>query len=614
MAQTVFEALAESGTIHSAGATWDNAQDGGALTVEAIHLKVGQEDPTSTSDMWVWQGFLKFDTSPIPDGATVSAATLEVYVVDVDTNVSFIVEAHARPWGSLDTSDFMPAWLINASTRAAYTNITSPGEPEAVYEAFNSETLASVIEKATTTQLVLVSTRQKFGDDATAREWVTFAKGGSSNPPRLTVVYNTPPDAPLLTPRTNFDATQAAVFGFTHSDQDGDPQAQYQYRIYRVSDGALVFDSGAVVSASATATLPGGTLANGQQYQWQARTWDPGGFAGAWAQLQSFYTSAPPAPTITNPATNGTVVTESTKTITWSLGDPESEAQSKYRLVRRVTATGAVEADTGEVSSSSTQAEQTRLLNGVDYTLELTTWDAKGIANSAPATRTFSVAYSQPPKPLLTVVDDGLERLKLTITNPTPTGAEVVTASNDLYRRKVGGEWARIATALEVNVIYLDFAVASGQDYEYKVVALTGAGGSRESDPSGAFGVTLNQTWLHDPSDPVATSWGFRNRTLKRTISKSLAPALMHFEGRAAPVAEFGDAVTQSVDFDVLMLSDTNDLATFRSLVDRRATLCYRDSRGRKVFGVIAALTESDHPLGAQVPISITATHYPEEV
>lgn len=426
---------------------------------------------------------------------------------------------------------------------------------------------------------------------------------------------NPPPDAPIITTRTNFDAAQAATFAWDFSDaMAGDVQTAYQLRIYRVSTGALVVDTGTVATAAEAHVLAGSTLTNGLQYQWQVRTRDVDSEWGAYSQLQSFYTSAPPVPAITSPAANGAVITTSSHTFTWTLGDPEAGPQSKYHVVLKRTDTNVTVLDTEEVSSADLSRVVSGLLNGVPYSLELTAWDDKGIS-SALVTRTFTVSYAQPPKPSVTIDDNDGEYLQAIIANPGPTGTEVVAASNDLYRREgATGDWIRIATGLAVNVVYNDYAVASGQDYQYKAVALTGAGGTLESDPTASYSVRLDGVWLHDPTDADDTSKEFRNRGQARTVSKKLDVSMMQFEGREYPVAEFGTAVSESVTFDELMFSDSDDLASYRALVESKRTLCYRDDRGRKVFGIISDINETDHPVGAEVPISITATDYSEEV
>lgn len=424
---------------------------------------------------------------------------------------------------------------------------------------------------------------------------------------------NPSPLAPSPAAPANFSSDQAQTWTHNFSDDmPGDVQTARQWRVFRVSDGALVHDTGKVATASLEYILPASTLPNGSKYQRQVRVWDIDDNVSAWSNLQSFYVSAAPVATITSP-TEAQVVGASSHDIVIDYTDLEGEAKSAYQVI--VTRTDVAETilDTGKVlSTADPQTQQvTGLENAGAYTVEAYVWDHRGI-KSAADTVNFTVDYAEPPQPT-GIVADGGHFLRLGITNPSPTGAEVVAAYNDIFRREVGGEWIRIVAELDVNESYDDHAVASGVIYEYKVTAYTGGGGARDSEVASGF-VTLAQTWFHDPVDPSGSSWGTRSRRLARSHSKELEVAMMRFDGRIHPVAEFGDAINESVTFNVLMLKDTDELETWRALVARKTTVCYRDSRGRKVFGVISNLTEDDHPIGAEVPIQVTATHYTEAV
>lgn len=427
---------------------------------------------------------------------------------------------------------------------------------------------------------------------------------------RAFFLRNPSPNAPTVAAIDAFDATAAKTLSHTFSDDmPGDVQTARQWLIYRVSDGVLVHDTGKVATAATDYVMAGGTLANGSQYQAQVRVWDVDDNASTYSALRSFYASAPPVASITSP-TAAEVIEASSHLITWDYTDPEAEAQSAFRVVVTRTDVAGVLLDTGKTMSALTSRLVTGLLDGGSYTADVYVWDAKGIMSAVDSVA-FTVDYAQPPTPTITTTDGG-HFIRIAITNPAPVGDEVVAAYNDLYRREAGGEWIRIASDLDVNSIYDDYAAASGVTYEYRASAFTGTGGVMDS-AVGDGSLVLSQTWIHDPADPL-TSWGFRTRTKNRSSTKQHAVATMQFEGRDRPVAEFGDSGTETVTFGSLLMADTDDLVTFRALVDRKSTVCYRDSRGRKVFGVIDAVTETDHLLGAEVPITVVATYYSEEV
>jgi hypothetical protein len=62
------------------------------------------------------------------------------------------------------------------------------------------------------------------------------------------------------------------------------------------------------------------------------------------------------------------------------------------------------------------------------------------------------------------------------------------------------------------------------------------------------------------------------------------------------------------------MLRDSDDFAVLGDLVRSRETLCYRDGRGRKMFGVIKQMPSTDERYGYSVEIEFTEIDYTEVV
>lgn len=617
--QRVFNAMSavlDSGFVESRAPTVNGAQEGtGSKSAFTTHLQAGQED-VAGSDLAVYQGVFKFDTSSIPDSASITSALLELYVLDIQATVAWTLGVF--DWGSfseVDTIDFTSKTTLVGMTRRAFDNMIA-GDPEGLYIAMaNEASFIGNINKLGLTPFLLASSRQVNGNDFTGQiEYATFADGDSGTPPKLTISYNTVPDAPIHGARANFDATQAALFPFTHSDPDipyGDSQTAYQLRIYRVSNGALAYDSGKVISAAVSHNVPGATLTNGLQYQWQVRTWDEDDAVGAYSSLQSFYTSAPPTATIIAPAA-AEVVASSSYSLIWGFSDPEGESQLAYRVVLTRVSDSVVVLDTGKVLSSVNTIQLTGMANGQQYTVQVYLWDAKDVS-SAVASRTFTVTYAQPSQPIVTLDDEG-HFIQVFISNPAPTGGDVVAAKNDVLRR-VQGEtaWTRLAKDLGVNVVYVDYTVAHGVIYEYKVTAYSGAGGTRDSTVvNESISLTLT-TWIHVPTDPVGTSIGFNQQTLERSEETELDVHFLNFAGRTKPVAEFGDATSREISFTIFTLS-LIEVSALHLMFLRKTTLCYRDNYGRKMFGVISEWPVDDPDRGQKVSVTITETDYPEEV
>lgn len=423
-----------------------------------------------------------------------------------------------------------------------------------------------------------------------------------------TLVSNVVPNAPALGARSNFDALVNADFTWTHSDDDGDAQVQRQIQIRRTSDLVVVVDSTSSTS-SQLYTVTGGTLANGINYEWRVRTADAEGF-GAWSGYQPFSTSAAPVVTITNPVTNGAVVNTNSLDATWTSNDPITA----YRV--RLNDGGPDLVDTGKVAGNVTHYLIEGILqNGGSYTLTVYVWDDKDVSSAA-TVRTFTVTYTPPAQPLVALTTQG-HFIRLTIDNPTPVGAEPLVTSNSIYRRKSGEtSYVRIKTAVANDGVFDDYAVASGQTYEYVVTGIGNNGTSRDSNMD-AGSVTLKGAWIHDPVDPAGTSMQLLFTRPARTEKKSQDHALVQYAGRPAPVAQFGEADSSTVGVTAELMRDSTDMAALDALRSRKAVVCYRDGRaplGRKVFGIIPDRDDDDAEWGSAASLEVKAVDYSEVV
>ena len=428
------------------------------------------------------------------------------------------------------------------------------------------------------------------------------------------VTLNVAPNAPTGLTRVNFDATADAAFSWTFSDPDsGNTQGSYQLQIVRVSDGVTVKDTGKVASGSASYTLPAAAIANGQQYQWKVKTWDNSDAAGPWSGLASFYASAKPTAAITNPATDGAVVTGSSLTASWSYSDPESEAQSAYQ-VKLTDASDGILWDSGKVAGTAlSRTIGMDLVNTTNYKVKVTVWDAKDI-QSAEAVRTFSTNFTVPAVPTLAVAGDGSHgRIQVQITNPAPGAGEPTVTNNDLSRRKLGtASWTRIATGIPAGGTYLDYGVASGQTYEYKATA-HGDNGTIRDSLSASGSMTLACVWLHDVTDPEGSAYRFAYDS-ERSQGWKPEGQLAKYAGRTRPVALFGQNDEGRVRARLQMRAGNQDYQKLMGLVQRKTTLCYRDHRGRLVYGVILDLPVDDANYGTVTTIEVVETSYSEAV
>lgn len=117
----------------------------------------------------------------------------------------------------------------------------------------------------------------------------------------------------------------------------------------------------------------------------------------------------------------------------------------------------------------------------------------------------------------------------------------------------------------------------------------------------------LQGVWLHDPRDPEATSWHFRFNGDGAKESGDVEAVLTKTVGRRRPVVDFGEAVTEALTVQIEVEDESKDLEALRRLVAARRTLCYRDTKGRKMYGVVRLGSVTDTFYGATTELTVEA-------
>lgn len=197
---------ATDGAVVTSSSTYSNAREntGGASITAfpgAVTTGVGQNFATPTYT--VYEAFVAFDLSAIPDADRKTAIQLSVWVTDDHTSTDFTLEARHRIWGpTVDTTDFVAgsahqsftllASRLVAATAGAYNTLTSL--PEFLSPPFLA---------ADTLPVMLTSSRQRLGNTPTGIEAVNISLGattGTTQDPKLVITHDSAPaTVPLVT-------------------------------------------------------------------------------------------------------------------------------------------------------------------------------------------------------------------------------------------------------------------------------------------------------------------------------------------------------------------------------------------------------------------------------
>lgn len=299
-----------------------------------------------------------------------------------------------------------------------------------------------------------------------------------------------PPTAATWVNTDNVAADVGATLTLDWDFQDplpGDTQGAYSMRrqigagtlyYWRASDSSWQTTEQKNTSSTTALTLATSWGSGGDaNHKYAVKTWDAADTAGVYSAELTVIPSVPSNPTLTTPASAGTVTT-ATLTAAWTVTD-----QATYK-VELLSAADVSLYDSGWVTSTSdrTKVVGYSLVNGVSYKCRLTTTNSEGLAAAA-VTHSFTCAYTPPATPTVVVAANStLGKITVTPTQPAPSGGQPAVTSIDIYvrcaagrtyasgERPVGGVGIRIlAGSTAVSTAWIDWACASGVAYEYMV-------------------------------------------------------------------------------------------------------------------------------------------------
>jgi hypothetical protein len=277
--------------------------------------------PPSCSDVNVWygdvvatktapfggyivrNGLVQWDSSNLPDDATVTAAKLKVDILDrIDSLV--------------DNRSLVVGWHTFALPVQASDHYTTGSDPVPPSTAFDLTGLSTgVVELPLSNAATNVSKTSKTGVRLTIdggqptgdnKVYIAGTWDPAALPPTLVVDYNLPPSSPtLVSPADGARVSTATpTLTATATDPESDPLT---YKFQVDADGN--FASGAMTSSEQSTgsfTVPSGWgLANGGTYSWRAQVRDQYSAFTAWSSVRTFTVdTVPPLVVLTQPAAN----------------------------------------------------------------------------------------------------------------------------------------------------------------------------------------------------------------------------------------------------------------------------------------------------------------------
>lgn len=187
-----FASSTSDGYAYSSSATYNTAWTAttGTVSASATTLNIGQS--LYISDYTIHRGFLFFDTSSLPDGATVTAASLCLYVVTDYSVANFNVTVQSGmptyPNDPLATSDYNKAYYSGCGGSKDTSTITSTG---AYWNITMNSTGMAWVSKTGSTKLCLRDYNDTTGVAPTGDQYIIIdtRNAGRYFAPLLVLTY-----------------------------------------------------------------------------------------------------------------------------------------------------------------------------------------------------------------------------------------------------------------------------------------------------------------------------------------------------------------------------------------------------------------------------------------
>lgn len=193
---------------------------------------------------------------------------------------------------------------------------------------------------------------------------------------------------------------------------------------WRASDSTWQLTEQQNTSGTSLLTLASGWASDGDLVTYKAKTWDQANIPSGYSVALNILASTPVNPTIVTPPDSSTWV-EDTVTVTWTVSE-----QKSYRVELLIF--GFLLEDSGwkEVAATRSYHLTTRLENGFNYTVRLTTKNNEGLASTS-QTSNITVAFTIPQLPTYVVSPNNTTgNIGVIMTNPARAFINVGTAAH----------------------------------------------------------------------------------------------------------------------------------------------------------------------------------------
>lgn len=282
-----------------------------------------------------------------------------------------------------------------------------------------------------------------------------------------------PPLAPTITekPSGTVLSGSSVTIKWTPNHPDGTSQTAAQVEVTDPNGTATTTN----LTTAKTRTFTPSALG-----VWSARVRTKGLHAdwGAWSSTFSWRMADAPIVAITQPATDGTVISNMPLIVSWTVTDVSGASSSRLEIIEDGGDTLFNQTYSGSPSSTSLPRTALALKNDGSYTIRVTVSNGYGLKTEA--LRTFATLWNSPAVPSVEVAEG--EGASASITVGTGQGSTVPTESITVQRVGADGSAWTVATGLQDGDTVSDPLAPLGVDVTYRAIAYASSGASSASE------------------------------------------------------------------------------------------------------------------------------------
>lgn len=390
------------------------------------------------------------------------------------------------------------------------------------------------------------------------------------------------------------DAKSETVFRWEYSSPAGYPQGGFEAEAkYDTSPDTWVpLFSG--TGEQQEYTLPADTLSGGGM-SWRIRISNNRGTWCDWSEEVRNQVIAAPLKPIIN-AIDGSVARP---TITW-----QSTQQLAFQVIVLSQDETTVLYDSDTINSKTALHKIPVFLENDRYIVKVRVmngyamWSKWGVVNA--------FIETDKPSEAKLIAAKMVNGIRLLISDVDESATSLI-----IYRSDVSGEYQPIKTLLPNERAWADYSCVGFASYFVRTVC-----GDVFSDSQRSAERPYIQhcaiASVSDLADMMAVKYR-RGDYIAPNTEEVYGVTLVSFAGRRLPVADFADASSRLFSFDASFTS-MEQFEQFRQIVQRKETVLYRDSKDRKIYGVIDNLPSTNVRKFTDITITIQEVDYCEVI